>query len=108
MGFVGAAAVLCFLISTFALPNVNRDIYNYIVSGRVAAVRTYGGVSLYPWPKGTALTDALTATGCAAPAPFDLTHPQGEAVALAPNGRAYVTMSEGAQAPIVLVGTPPR
>lgn len=77
-------------------------------AGRVAAVRTYGGVSLYAWPKGTALTAALTATGCAAPAPFDVSHPQGEAIALAPTGRAYVTASEGAQAPIVLVGTPPR
>jgi hypothetical protein len=71
-------------------------------------VRTYGGVALYAWPKGTALSDALAATGCAAPAPYDLSHPQGEAIALAPNGRAYVTASEGAQAPIVLVGTPPR
>ncbi len=76
-------------------------------AGRIAAVRTYGGVSLYAWPKGTALTDALTATGCAAPAPFDLSHPQGEAIAVARNGRAYATASEGAQAPIVVVGTPP-
>ncbi len=33
-----SAALLCFLITVFALPNVNRDIYNYILSGRVATV----------------------------------------------------------------------
>jgi hypothetical protein len=76
--------------------------------GRAAAVRSYGGVSLYAWPKGTSLTEALSGPACAAPAPFDLTHPQGEAIALSPDGRAYATASEGAQAPIVVVGTPKR
>jgi hypothetical protein len=36
--FVAGAAALFFLVSACALPNVNRDIYNYILSGRVAAV----------------------------------------------------------------------
>ncbi len=35
---VVGAALLFFLVTVFALPNVNRDIYNYILSGRVAAV----------------------------------------------------------------------
>jgi hypothetical protein len=35
---VVGAALLFFLMAVIALPNVNRDIYNYIVSGRVAAV----------------------------------------------------------------------
>jgi hypothetical protein len=35
---LASAGTLFFLISACALPNINRDIYNYIVSGRVAAV----------------------------------------------------------------------
>ena len=35
---VAGAATLFFVVSVCALPNVNRDIYNYILSGRVAAV----------------------------------------------------------------------
>ena len=72
-------------------------------AGKVAAVRSYGGVALFPWPKGASLADALAATGCAAPAPADPAHPQGEAVALSPDGRAFVTASEGASPPIVRV-----
>lgn len=32
-----AAALVCYLVAACALPNVNRDIFNYILSGRVAA-----------------------------------------------------------------------
>jgi hypothetical protein len=35
---VAGVAILLFVVSVCALPNVNRDIYNYILSGRVAAV----------------------------------------------------------------------
>jgi hypothetical protein len=35
---VVGAALLAYIITVLALPNINRDIYNYIVSGRVAAV----------------------------------------------------------------------
>ena len=38
---VVGAALLFFVVAVLALPNVNRDIYNYILSGRVAAI--YGG-----------------------------------------------------------------
>jgi alpha-1,6-mannosyltransferase len=43
-----SAALLFFLVTVFALPNVNRDIYNYILSGRVAAV--YGSNPYYVAP----------------------------------------------------------
>ncbi|MEO7911335.1 MAG: hypothetical protein ABIV47_16950 [Roseiflexaceae bacterium] len=35
---VVGAALLFFVLAVVALPNINRDIYNYILSGRVAAV----------------------------------------------------------------------
>jgi hypothetical protein len=38
LGVVIGCALLCFLVSMCALPNVDRDIYNYILSGRVAAI----------------------------------------------------------------------
>ena len=38
LGILVGAALLCFLITACALPNLDRDIYNYIVSGRVGAV----------------------------------------------------------------------
>ena len=67
----------------------------------VAAVRTYAGVTVFPWPKRTALADALLAAPCSAPAPTDPRFPQGEALALAPNGRSYITASEGVGALLV-------
>jgi hypothetical protein len=38
LGILVGAALLCFLTTACALPNLDRDIYNYIVSGRVGAV----------------------------------------------------------------------
>ena len=38
LGVAIGGALLCFLVSMCALPNVDRDIYNYILSGRVAAL----------------------------------------------------------------------
>lgn len=35
---IAGAGLLFFLINACALPNINRDIYNYILSGRVAAI----------------------------------------------------------------------
>ena len=69
-------------------------------AGKVVAVRTYGGVALYGWPRGMALTQALQQPACAGPAPADPDHPQGEAIALAPDARAYVLASEGANPPL--------
>ena len=45
---VVGAALLFFLVTVFALPNVNRDIYNYIISGRVAAVYSGNPYQLAP------------------------------------------------------------
>jgi hypothetical protein len=41
-------AVLFSLVSVFALPNVNTDIYNYIVTGRVAAVHDANPYTVAP------------------------------------------------------------
>ena len=70
-------------------------------AGQVAVVRTYGGIAVFAWPTRRSLAETLTRVPCAAPAPFTLRAPQGEAVALAPNGRRLVTVSEGPDAPLV-------
>jgi hypothetical protein len=67
----------------------------------VALIRTYTGVAAYRWPSSLTLSDALLATPCRAPAPTDPRFPQGEAVALAPNGSSYITASEGVGTPLV-------
>ncbi len=67
----------------------------------VAVVRTYGGIAVFAWPADTPLAQALTGAPCAAPAPLDLRAPQGEAIALARNGRSLITVSEGVGAPLV-------
>ena len=45
---VVGAALLYFLVAVLALPNVNRDIYNYIISGRVSAVYSGNPYQLAP------------------------------------------------------------
>ena len=83
------------------------DVANSVTAGSasaragVALMRTYTGIMAYAWPKRVSLADALLATPCRAPAPVDPRFPQGEAVALAPNGQRYITASEGAGAPLV-------
>jgi len=67
----------------------------------VALIRTYSGVNAYKWSKTQPLADALLRTACRAPAPTDPRFPQGEAVALAANGKDYITASEGIGAPLV-------
>jgi hypothetical protein len=67
----------------------------------VAVVRTYGGIAVYPWAKGVTLASALLGVPCAAPSPLDVRFPQGEAIALSPDGRRAVTVSEGVGAPLV-------
>lgn len=67
----------------------------------IATVRTYAGVTVFPWPARLSLADALLTSPCSAPAPTDLRFPQGEAIALAPNGRSYITAAEGASAALV-------
>ena len=83
------------------------DLVNSVTAGSastragVALVRTYTSIAAYTWPKRVSLADALLTTPCRAPAPLDPRFPQGEAVALAPNGRSYITASEGAGTPLV-------
>lgn len=67
----------------------------------VAAVRTYGGIAVYRWGRAATLASALLGVPCAAPSPLDVRFPQGEAIALSPDGRRAVTVSEGVGAPLV-------
>lgn len=67
----------------------------------VAVVRTYGSIAVYRWARKASLASALLGVPCAAPTPLDLQFPQGEAIALAPDGRRLVTVSEGVGAPLV-------
>ncbi|MFA5883518.1 MAG: hypothetical protein WDA60_06685 [Acidimicrobiia bacterium] len=69
----------------------------------IAVVRTYGGVAVHRWPATRSLAQALLTRPCAAPAPADLRFPQGEAIALAPDGLRYLTVAEGANAPLIEV-----
>jgi hypothetical protein len=46
--FAAGVAVLFSLVSGFAFPNVNTDIYNYIVTGRVAAVHDANPYTVAP------------------------------------------------------------
>jgi len=67
------------------------------VDGAVVGLRTYGGVLLWDRTDGQTVPEALAATPCAAPAAAE---PQGEALAFDPDGRGYVTVSEGATPPV--------
>jgi hypothetical protein len=62
------------------------------VDGSVVALRTYTGVLLFPRADDQTVSDALAGTPCEAPAPAEA---QGEALAFDPDGRGYVTISEG-------------
>jgi len=83
------------------------DLANSVTAGDasapagVALIRTYSGVNAYKWSTRRTLAEALLGTACRAPAPTDPRFPQGEAVALAPNGKDYITASEGVGAPLV-------
>jgi hypothetical protein len=61
--------------------------------GSVVALRAYGSVTLYERPEGQPLAAAFDSVPCEGPVP---TERQGEAVAFAPDGGSYVTVSEGA------------
>ena len=83
------------------------DVANSVTAGDasaqagVALIRTYSGISAYKWSAKQSLADALLGSACRAPAPTDPRFPQGEAVALAANGKHYITASEGVGAPLV-------
>jgi hypothetical protein len=65
--------------------------------GSVVALRTYTSVLLWDRAEGRSVAEALAGTPCSAPAPAEV---QGEALALDPDGRGYVTVSEGVGSPI--------
>lgn len=60
--------------------------------GSVVALRTYAGILLWDREEGQTVTDALQGEPCEAPTPFEV---QGEAIALTPDGRGYVSIPEG-------------
>lgn len=65
--------------------------------GSLVALRTYGGVLLWDRAPGQTVPEALAAQPCSAPV---VAEAQGEAVAFSPDGRGYVTISEG-QNPVI-------
>jgi hypothetical protein len=73
--------------------------------GDVIALRTYLGVFLYHRGSGSSVASALAGASCAGAAPprsgvWPGAEPQGEALGFTRDGRGYVTLSEGAHAPI--------
>jgi hypothetical protein len=65
--------------------------------GSLLVLRTYGAVRLYK-AEGKAPERALKSPMCAGPVPAG--EPQGEAIAIAKDNRSYLTVSEGANAPL--------
>ena len=61
--------------------------------GSVIGLRTYTSVLLWERAPGESVPEALAGPPCTAPA---VAEPQGEALAMATDGRGYVTVSEGA------------
>jgi hypothetical protein len=62
--------------------------------GTAVVLRTYSSVLVFPRPPSTPLDQAFRSAWCAgASAP----EPQGEAIAVTPDGRGYVTISEDMQ-----------
>lgn len=68
--------------------------------GDVIVLRTYLSVLLWRRRAGTSLGEALAGRSCAAPAPRER---QGEAVAVAGDGRWLVTVGEGAYPPVYAI-----
>jgi hypothetical protein len=69
--------------------------------GALIAIRTYGGVFIWPRADGETVAESLMGTPCEAPAAIEA---QGEAIAFDAEGDAYFTVSEGAQPPLYRFG----
>ena len=67
-------------------------------TGDVIVVRTYDGVLAWERLAGEALSQTLRRAPCEVD--VDLDEPQGEAIALEHDGRAFLTVSEGAAPPL--------
>lgn len=65
--------------------------------GTAVVLRTYTSVLVFPRAPSTPLDEAFRSGWCAGSSAAE---PQGEAIAVSPDGRAYVTISEGVQPPI--------
>jgi hypothetical protein len=65
--------------------------------GTAVAVRTYGSVLVFPRPPSTPLDEAFRSGWCAGASTAEIL---GEAIAITPDGRGYVTISEGTHPPI--------
>jgi hypothetical protein len=65
--------------------------------GTSVALRSYGSLLLFPRQGGTKLEEAFRSSSCEG---ASASEPQGEAIAITPDGLGYVTISEGAQPPI--------
>jgi hypothetical protein len=65
--------------------------------GSIVLLRTYRSVLAFSRVDGQSVADALQGASCEAPQPDE---PQGEAVAFASAGDAYLTVSEGSSPPI--------
>jgi hypothetical protein len=60
-------------------------------------LRTYGAVLVWSRRSGEDIATTFTRPPCNAPAPSEQ---QGEAIGIDPDGRGYVTLSEGTSQPI--------
>jgi len=78
------------LASAVTASDISRD-------GRAIAVRTYAGVRLWKLGPDQSVMAALDAAPCDGPIPVEL---QGETIGLEPDGRGYLTVSEGAGVPL--------
>jgi hypothetical protein len=65
--------------------------------GNFIAVRTYATVWVWPRPGDAPLWEAFNEPACEAPSEIE---PQGETIAFDPDGRGYVTVSEGNNPPL--------
>lgn len=65
--------------------------------GSIVAIRTYGSIWLWARDPAAPLATAFGAPPCEPPSTIE---PQGEAIAFTPDGRGYVTASEGANVPL--------
>jgi hypothetical protein len=65
--------------------------------GATVALRTYGSVRVFPRPAGQPLQDTFGSSSCTG---ASASEPQGEAIGITPDGRGYLTISEGGTPPI--------
>jgi hypothetical protein len=86
-----------------AIATLDLGVGQLVTGGDIAAdgsavtLRTYGAVFVFSRNQGEDLATAFTRAPCNAPAP---TERQGEAIGIDPDGRGFVTISEGTNPPV--------